>query len=197
MADNIPTEKWLGLWWRIPVCLLALVGMVKLFLGGLRAGGFGAVGTLVLSAACLILAAFVMAPPLAEFVAVYLLNGIFGGLFYPERRNRRPPPVYGPAEARRMEGDYQAAIQAYEEILAEFPDNARAYLALMDIAWLDMTDAPLAMSFYQRALAVIKDEASRKEMQQAYADFAPYLEKPEEVKQRPPRSATRKYLDAP
>lgn len=194
---NIPTEKWFGLWWRIPICLLALLGMAKFFLDGLRGGGFGAVGSLLMSVACLILAALVMAPPLAEFVAVYLLNGIFGGLFYPERRNRRPPPVYGPAEARRMEGDYQAAIRAYEEILAEFPDSARAYLALMDIAWLDMTDAPLAMSFYQRALAVIKDEACRKEMQQAYADFAPYLEKPEEVKKGPPRSATRKYLDGP
>jgi tetratricopeptide (TPR) repeat protein len=176
MADDIRTEKGLGLWWRIPLCLLALLGMAKFFLDGLRAGGWGALGPLILSAACLIVAALVIASPLAEWFAASLVGGWLGGLFYPDRRSLRPPVVYGPAEARRMENDFEAAIQAYEDILAEHPTNKRAYLALMDIAWLDMKDAPLAMSFYRRGMAVIKDEACRMEMQQAYEDFAPYLE---------------------
>lgn len=187
---EIPTEKWLGLWWRIPLCLLVLLGAARFFVEGLKGMGIGVVGSLLLAVACLIVAAALMAPPLAEWGAA-CLNGLFGGMLYPERRSRRPPPVYGPAEARRLEGDYEGAIQAYEDILAEFPDNARAYLGLMDIAWLDLTDAPRALAFYNRALAAIKDEACRKEFQQAYEDFAPYLAA---SKPSPAKPSTRRYL---
>jgi len=172
---EILAEKWHGLWWRVPLCCLFLFGAAWLFLSGLEKGGMLAVyGTVVLATACLILAAMTMAPVLAHWVA-HNVFGSLAGLFFPERTFRRVPPAYGPAESRRMEGRPTKALEAYEAILVEYPDDGRCYLAMMDTAWQDMQNAALANGFYRRARAVVKDEEYLAEMRQAYDDFAPYL----------------------
>ena len=169
-------EKWHGLWWRIPLCCLFLFGAGWLFIGGLQQGSMlGVYAGMVFAAACLIMAAIVAAPVLAHWVA-HNAFGSLGGLFFPERTSKRVPPVYGPAESRRMEGRPTKALEAYEAILAEYPDDGRCYLAMMDIAWQDMQNAALANGFYRRAREAVKDEEHLTEMRQAYDDFAPYLE---------------------
>ena len=173
---EILTEKWHGLWWRIPICCLFLFGAWRLFSGCGQSGGMlGALAGLVFAAACLIMASIVAAPVLAHWVA-HNVFGSLGGLFFPERTGKRPPAIYGPAESRRMEGRTAEAFEAYEAILAEYPDDGRCYLAMMDIAWQDMQNAALANGFYRRAREAVKDEQYLAEMRQAYDDFAPYLE---------------------
>ncbi len=128
---------------------------------------------LLMAAAALISAAIVIASPLTEWVVNTFANSI-ANLFFPDKKSPRLP-IYGPAEARRMEGRYEEAIQAYEAILAEFPADGRCYLALMDIAWRDLQDARRAMGFYQRATQAVKNASWRGEMRHAYEDFAPAL----------------------
>jgi tetratricopeptide (TPR) repeat protein len=170
MGSDFVTEKWYGLWWRIPICVMFLG--LGLWLGSraIAGGGWGAVGGLLIAAAGLLSATIVVATPLADGAA-HALFGVLGGLVYPDRQAKRPAPMYSPAEARRMEGRYKEAIAAYEAILKEYPGDGRSYLALMDIAWQDLHDARLAMDFYRRGEMAVTDKAYLDEMRQAYEVF--------------------------
>jgi tetratricopeptide (TPR) repeat protein len=166
--------KWDGLWWRLPGASIFTFLSAQLFIGGLSSGGV--VGAVIFATASLTVAATFMAPVFSLWLAKTAFAPL-AGLFYPDRKNKRPPAVYGPAEALRADAHYEEAIQAYEAILAEHPGDARCYLALMDIAWRDMGDARRAMNYYHLARGAVKDEEYLEEMRLAYEDFAPYLQK--------------------
>ena len=196
---EIRGEKWHGLGWRLPLCALFLLLAGRALGIGCAAGGmiFSLPG-LLMAAAALIAAAIMVAPPLANAASHLFIGSFLAGVIFPNDHGGRPPPAYGPAEARRMEGLYEESIQAYEAILAECPADGRCYLALMDIAWRDLHDARRAMGFYQRASAAVKDKAYRQEMRHAYEDFAPGLiEQYQFSMPRPtkPSTPTRHYLD--
>lgn len=198
MAE-IRGERWDGLGWRLPLSLF--FAALALFLANLALHASSmllCLALLVFAAASLLMAVIVMGTILAGVASHFFVGAFLVDLIYPDRRARRPPPVYGPAEARRMEGRYEEAIQAYEAILAEYPADGHCYLALMDIAWRELHDARRAMGFYQRASAAVKDKAYRQEMRQAYEDFAPGLiEQYQFSMPRPskPSTPTRHYLD--
>ena len=165
---KIPTERWHGLWWRVPLCGAIAAAALKL------GSNPGTINGIVVYTGALASIACTMADPLSGWTANYSF-GWLGRLFYPERTFKRVPPIYGPAESRRMEGRPAEALEAYEAILAEYPDDGRCYLAMMDIAWQDMEDAGLAHNFYRRARQAVSDEEYLAEMRQAYDDFAPSL----------------------
>ncbi len=198
MAE-INGEKWHGMSWRLPLCAIFLSLSFFLAQMGLRSGNMLTVfACLLFAAASLVAAVITMATVMAEGASKMFLGGLLGNLIFPDQHATRPPPAYSPAEARRMEGRFEEAIKAYEEILAEYPDDGRVHLALMDIAWRDLEDARRAMRFYQRARKVVKDEAYLKEMQQAYEDFAPILLDEYQRLMPPaakPSDKTRRYLD--
>jgi tetratricopeptide (TPR) repeat protein len=168
-------EKWCGLWWRLPLAAFFLFFAARLFMRGVGGGGWGSVPALIFAAAALIVGATIMAPAIAEWLAGVTFAPL-AGLLFPERKITRRPPTYGPAEARRMEAQYEKAIQEYEAILMEYPNDGQSFLALMDIAWRDMGDARRAMNYYHRARVAVKDEGYLQEMKLAYEDFAPYLQ---------------------
>jgi len=180
--SKLPMEKWHGLWWRLPLC--ALVVLRALTLGT----GSGPLVLLLILVGTLMLVACIMASPMSGWAANQSF-GWLGNLFYPERTSKRIPPIYGPAESRRMAGHPAEALEAYEAILVEYPENGRCYLAMMDIAWQDMQDAGLANNFYRRARQTVKNEDCLAEMRQAYDDFAPYLKDKQEAS--PSRDAAR------
>jgi hypothetical protein len=79
--------------WRVVclVCAAALVGLgFRLLHGALGFGGFAAAGPALLGLACFIVAAILIAPPLAGLV-VRPLTSCLGNLFYPAETLRKPP----------------------------------------------------------------------------------------------------------
>lgn len=119
-------------------------------------GNWGEAELAVVGFGLLMLAALIVAPPLAR-----LIGEPAGGLFYPVRRESRPPPLYSVGEARRKRGDFSGAIRHYREIARNYPQELRPYVEMIDIAILDLKDVALADAVLQRGLATLKREEDR------------------------------------
>jgi len=109
----------------------------------------------VLGLVCVVIAGIVVAPPLAGLIAEPA-----GGLFHP-RHPARQQPSYDVAEARRRQGRFAEALDAYERVVERFPTDVHAWTAMLDVASLDLRDAARAEAIARRALAALPDEASR------------------------------------
>jgi outer membrane protein assembly factor BamD (BamD/ComL family) len=66
-----------------------------------------------------------------------------GSLFFP-RRATEPQPGYSRAVAQRKRGQFNQAIAEYESIATQFPTEVRAFVAMIEIAIVDLHDAERA-----------------------------------------------------
>ncbi len=126
-------------------------------------GGFGAISELLAGMAFLVLAAVIVAPPLARLVAEPS-----GRLFYPARRFRRPQPLYSVAQSKRKAGRMEEAFDAYLAISRDHPQKLKPYVEMMDIAVVDMGNAELAGSIFRGALKTLKKETDQDALTRMY-----------------------------
>lgn len=132
-----------------------LIWRAYLMLGHLS-GGLGAIGGAMVGLGLIVLAAIVLAIPVASLVAEPS-----GSIFYPTMRRRRPPPMYGIPESQVKRGDYSAAMETYAKITRSHPEEVRPYAAMMEIAILHQHDLALGSEIYRSALKAFSDEESR------------------------------------
>ena len=111
----------------------------------------------------LIAAAAIIARPLTAF-----LTGGTGGLFFPGQRNRKPPPAYSTAQARRMQGKYREALRLYDTIVREYPQEIAAWRSMIEIALENCGDLPLARSLLTTGLAALASDEHRRILQETF-----------------------------
>jgi tetratricopeptide (TPR) repeat protein len=116
----------------------------------------------LLGLSCAVAAGIIVARPLAALVAEPT-----GSLFFP-RRAAEPEPGYSRAVAQRKRGRLQEAMAEYEQIAAQFPAEVRAYVAMIEIAIVDLNDAERARHIVERGLAALPDEPRQMELLRAY-----------------------------
>ena len=112
--------------------------------------------------AALIVAAILLAKPLAGFVGDWL-----GTLFMPGERFDKPPPMYSIPEGRLAEEDYAGALEAFAELAAEHPEEIAPHLRMMEI-WLRVyKDDDSARTIRDNALQSIKGKKNREKFDAA------------------------------
>ena len=112
--------------------------------------------------AVLIVAAILLAKPLAGFVGDWL-----GTLFMPGERFDKAPPMYSIPEGRLAKEDYAGALEAFAELAAEHPEEIAPHLRMMEI-WLRVyKDADSARTIRDNALQSIKGKKNREKFDTA------------------------------
>jgi hypothetical protein len=141
------------------VLAVAAIGIGARFL-------FGAVhiGQMLVGLAFFLIAAVLLAPPLAR-----LFSEPLGALFWPKRYYDKPQPIYGIPRAKRLRGLPEEALLGYEQIAAEHPHELQPWLDMIDIALTDLHDPERANLLYQRGIAALKNPADRDLLAQVYA----------------------------
>jgi hypothetical protein len=149
---------------------------VMLILGGLFIG-------FTVAAVILLVGAAPSTHPVRMIVAVGLLIGTMtilgravafivtkksGFLFYPNDTTLKPPPAYSQAQARRLKGDFDAAMELYAEIVADHPQESRAWIAMVEIAIENLKDAAMARDILERGLAAVDSETGRRALQASF-----------------------------
>jgi hypothetical protein len=136
-----------------------------LFLTGIGAG-YGAVGYIPLATACFVVGGMVIAPPIA-----HKFGHRFSSIIFPDREFDRPQPKYSIPAARRAQGQSEEAFVGFQKIAEEYPDVARPYLEMMDIATRDLANPNLAAAIFQKAMQNVKGGQDRKELLEFYRDI--------------------------
>ncbi len=100
-----------------------------------------------------------------------------GGLFYPEASFDGPQPVYGPAEAMAAAGQYEEALDAFEELLEEFPGETRAYARMIEILLYELRDRGRAAAVLDRAEKALSDADAKAEIEQIFQEGCEEIER--------------------
>ncbi len=104
----------------------------------------------------LVVAALIMARPLAGFI-----GGWMSGLFMPSDRHAGPQPMYSIPEGRVTAGDYAGALEAYAELAAEHPGEIAPHLRMMEIWLRAYKDPESARTVRDNALLTIKGKKNK------------------------------------
>jgi tetratricopeptide (TPR) repeat protein len=98
----------------------------------------------------------------------YIMTKKSGSLLYPSDSFLKPPPATSQAQARRIKGDFEAAMELYTAIVADYPRETRAWIAMVEIALENLKDVSMATDILKRALAVTTAQGARKALQCAF-----------------------------
>ena len=145
------------LWRLLPAGALFLLGTAILLAYG-PFGGFLGFGLYLV-------ASIILAFPLANLAATVLSN-LFWSISYFDK----PQPIYGIPQSRRVKGLPEDALAEYEKILAQFPDEVRPHLDMIEIALLDLRDPARARALYLRALDRLKNPADKAALETIYSE---------------------------
>jgi len=110
--------------------------------GYIRALGFGLLG----------IALFLVAGILVAFPIAAMFANPWGGMFYPEDRLKRAPPLYSLAETKVRKMQYEDAMALYEQIAEDYPEEVKPYVDMIDIAIVHLKDAKRAEQIYCRGI---------------------------------------------
>ena len=144
-----------------PILAIGLVILYRTQVSGSPAQGAG-MG--LFGCAFIIIAAIILAFPLASIVAEPA-----GSLFYPGRCSSRKQPMYGIPESKRARGLYEEAISGFEQIAQEYPEETKPYIEMIDIAIRYLKDPERANAIYRRGIAVLKRDKDRESLAIMYS----------------------------
>ncbi len=142
---------------RLLVALGCMV--IGIFAGAVIGGVFGLLAALPF----IFLGAFVVAPSMATIFAQP-----FSSILYPSRTLEMPEPMYGIPQSWRARGQYEEAIKGYEKIAADYPDEVKPYVEMVNIAILDLHDVERAKTFLNRGMVLLKDETAKNILRESY-----------------------------
>lgn len=130
----------------------------------------------------LIVGALVMAPVLASFMGEWLAKQ-----FYPSSVEAGPP--YSMAEAKRKQGAFEEAYQAYAGIARDFPGEFEALVAMLEISTENLKDLGLAQRTLASGLQDLTEAPDRQRLHRIFDALMGELKKgtrPEEPLQLDP-----------
>ena len=120
-------------------------------------GSWGAIVPILGGMLCFLLAACIVAIPLARWFAEP-----WGSLYLPGRMADEKAPMYGIPQSKRKKGLFEEAMADYETIVREHPGELRAYVEMMDMAVVDLKDRHRAERIYEQGLLIIQNEDDRR-----------------------------------
>ena len=113
--------------------------------------------------AFMVAAALVFASPLARV----FFGEPMATLFYPAEHFDGPQPMYSIPESKRKSGLFEEALAGYGKIAGLYPGEVRPYLAMMEIAIVDLKDPERGARIYEKGMSLL----TKPEDQQALAAF--------------------------
>ena len=153
-------RKWLLLSFKLIIPELIFCGMAFWFLFLGRGGLYG----IILGMCCIVMAGVVASLPIARSIANPLSK-----FFFPDARFSKPLPLYSIPDTKRTGGLYEEAIAGYAEIAADYPEEMRPYLEMMDIAIVELHDTERAEEIYQQARSIFTKPEDREILEKKYA----------------------------
>jgi hypothetical protein len=136
---------------RLVGIVLCIGGWWWLGVQGLQKGIPGGLLLILAAHALLLVAAILLAKPLAGLIGEWLSE-----VFMPGERFDKAPPMYSIPEGRMAAGDCAAALEAYAQLAAQHPEEIAPHLRMMEI-WLGTYgDAQAARTVRDNALLSIK-----------------------------------------
>ncbi|MEX1110803.1 MAG: hypothetical protein WEB31_03280 [Chthoniobacterales bacterium] len=145
-----------GLILRLAVILLCIAAWWWLGARGQEKGMPQGMLMIVGAHVALVLAALVMARPLAGLIGDWM-----SGLFMPGDRHSRPQPMYSIAEGRVAAEDYAGALEAYSELAVDFPEEIAPHLRMMEIWLRAYRDPAAALTIRDNALLTLKGKKNK------------------------------------
>ena len=112
---------------------------------------------------CVVVSACIMAPQIAQ-----LLVEPFGKIFYSGEEFDRPQPMFSVPEGKRKSGHYQEAFDGFQKIAGEYPQELKSYIAMIDIAVVDMKNKKIADAVFHRGIATLDDKEARDALAKMY-----------------------------
>jgi hypothetical protein len=131
-----------------------------------------------LGLACAVAAGIIIGRPIAGLVAEPA-----GSLFFP-RSAARPEPGYSLPDTLRKRGQYEQALTEYAKITVQFPAELRAYIAMMEIALVDLHDRERTQVIARLALGQLADEPQRMELLRVHRMLASRENSPSDARVR-------------
>ncbi|MGI6356585.1 MAG: hypothetical protein GX937_01880 [Lentisphaerae bacterium] len=107
---------------------------------------------------------------LASWISGLIGRMVGDGLYFSSRSYDRPQPAYGPAQAMRTRNEPLKAMEYLSNLAKQYPDLARPYIEMMDIADRDLHDRPTLETIYQQGCKTVRGE-ERKALDQAYDEM--------------------------
>lgn len=126
--------------------------------GDLAGLGFG-----ILAISLLLTGAVIIAFPVAHW-----LSRPAGKLFYAGEEFDRPQPMFSVCEGKRKSGHYQEAFDGFQKIAGEYPQETQAYIAMIEIAVVDMKNRELAHAVFHRGIATLQAKEDRDSLAKMY-----------------------------
>ena len=68
-------------------------------------------------------------------------------------------------------GEYLAALEEYNKIIAEYNDEPKAFSAILEVCLIHLNRPDLAKKFLERGLETLEKERSREEIRRCYGFF--------------------------
>ena len=155
---------------RLLICLPLLGIAMYCWAQSTSLGGPGGAGFRLVSIGCIGIIAIYLAFPLAQTFAEPV-----GGLFWPDQRNKRPLPIYGIAESKRVQGLYEEAFDAFEGIAEAYRDEIKPHIQMIEMAIIDLKDPERAEAVYRRGMARLRKQDARKVLTHMYETTLPRL----------------------
>lgn len=121
---------------------------------------------LLWGAALAVIGASLFAPDIAGLFA-----GLLTGILWPASKGERRP-MYGIPESHAAAHRYSQAREAYEDIIREYPREAKPHVELIKIAFLQYRDEGMARSYLDRATATLADPDGRGAVQKVFDALA-------------------------
>ncbi|GEM_PF-1800249 len=113
-------------------------------------GMFGGAIVALIAMAFFLAGCVAIAPSVAGF-----FSEKFGGLFDPSERGK-PTPVYSIPESKYKREQYAEALEEFEKLSRQFPNEFRPYQAMLEITLIHLKDRTRADAIYQRGLRSLK-----------------------------------------
>lgn len=148
------------------IALLGIIGF-PLTIGGtimlFRADRAHSPGGGLFACALIISGAIVLARPLASLIAEPS-----GSLFYPGKRFSRPLPMYSIPESKRARGMYEEAIAGFDRIAADYPDEVKPYIEMINISIVNLKDPDRANEIFQRGVSILRKDRDKEVLATMY-----------------------------
>lgn len=127
--------------------------------------GIGAVGDLLCIAGVAIFVGAILTWP-----ALTLCGKMIDYVRRCKNNYDRPQPVVGPAKAMRAQGRHAEALEYLEELAANYPDLAIAFIEMIDLYITEYKDKNMAAEIYRRGMASVKGSDERRKLDEFYKE---------------------------
>jgi len=111
----------------------------------------------------MIMGAIILAFPLAALIAEPT-----GNLFWPSEKYDRPQPQYSIPQSKRARGLYEEAMDGFEKIAEEHPQETQPYVEMIDIAIVNLHDPVRAKAIFHHGIDVLKKDEDRETLARMY-----------------------------